>query len=386
MATAARKIETVQPLPVTQNANGQVVPLEENGVVRSTVFPNRLRDLRREKGFESLTEFHSKLPDVTYSRLAKIERGQIFPRPDELLSIADKLGCEAEDLLIDVTDASFDREAWAKENVEASLAFRGGAMQDMRIGAALRLRRHELERSTTDMKDFGLPAATVSRIENADRPFKRWTPDIVKGVKKVFGVNSMVKLMEKVDAYEAKGELGPMMKDLFSTGSLRARQAGPFAQLAAAIPGDKGKMIARSMEIDALSATGKLSPIREAVSKTANIPVFEGVSLSDGSMVLRPTEDSVRRKAGAQAVAIRSDRKILGPLDPRSVMIFEKIDRDDVEENMVLAVLRNRSVTIGAVHKMGRGFRLVQPDSENSICLSAIEGDIAKMVQVSYPN
>ena len=44
------------------------------------------------------------------------------------------------------------------------------------------------------------------------------------------------------------------------------------------------------------------------------------------------------------------------------------------------------SVTIGAVHKMGRGFRLVQPDSENSICLSAIEGDIAKMVQVSYPN
>lgn len=377
MASAAKKIENTQK-QISSNS------LIENGVVRSTVFPNKLRDLRRERGFDSLTEFHALISDITYSRLAKIERGQVFPRPDELLAIAEKLDCSADDLLIDVTDPSFDREAWAKEHVEASLTYRGGAMEDMRLGAALRLKRHEMKRSTTDMKDFGLPAATVSRIENADRPFKRWAPDIVQGVKKVFGVNSMVKLEEKIREYEESGELHSMMEDLFSTKSIRSRQAGPFAQLAASLPGTKGRIIARSMEIDALSAHNDLAPIKEAITKTAKVPVFAGVSLSDGSMVLKPTEDVVKRKAGSKALAIRADRQILGPIDPKSVMIFEKIDRDEIEENMVIAVLRNRSVIIGSVHKMGRGFRLVQTDSENSLCLSQVEGDLAKMVHVTY--
>ena len=163
MASAALKQDNRNPIqnPVINDSD-----LEENGIVRSTVFPNLLRDVRQEKGFDSLTDFHKVIPEITYSRLAKIERGQIFPRPDEIISIAEKLECEAEDLLIDVTDPEFDREAWARDHVEASLSYRGGTMADMRLGAALRIRRHELERSTTDMKEFGLPAATVSRIEN----------------------------------------------------------------------------------------------------------------------------------------------------------------------------------------------------------------------------
>ena len=357
--------------------------LEENGVVRSTVFPNRLRDLRREKEFESLIDFHRTMSDMTYSRLAKIERGQIFPRPDELITIAEALDVDPEDLLIDVTDPAFDREAWARDHVEASLSYRGGAMADMRIGAALRIRRHELGRSTTDMKDFGLPAATVSRIENADRPFSRWSDDIVEGVRRVFGVTSQAGITRKINAYEKDGILHDMMFELFSTDSIRARQVGPFAQIAAVIPGEKGRQIARAVEIDAISGANDLADVDDAMSKLATTSVFEGISLSDGSMALRPTQDTVKRKAGSKAIAIRADRQILGPIDKNSVMVFEPIARDEVKENMVVAVMQDKSVTIGAIHKMGRGFRLVQTDPDRSICFSSLEGELAKMVQVS---
>jgi len=357
--------------------------LEENGVVRSTVFPNRLRDVRREKGYESLTEFDRSVPDITYSRLAKIERGQIFPRPEELVSIADALGVEAGELLIDFTDPDFDPEAWARDQVEASLSYRGGALADMRIGAALRLRRHELDRSTTDMKDFGLPAATVSRIENADRPFSRWGEDIVQGVRRVFGVTSPAGMTRKINAYEKDGSLHEMMYELFSVESLRARQVGPFAQIAAVIPGERGRQIAKSIEMAAISGANDLADVDEAMSRLATTPVYEGVSLSDGSMVLHSTEDTVRRKAGTKAIAVRADRQILGPIDKSSVMVFEPIERDEVKENMVVAVMDGKSVMIGAIHRMGRGFRLVQTDPDLSVCLSSLEGDLARMVQVT---
>ena len=357
--------------------------LEENGVVRSTVFPNRLRDLRREKGYESLIDFHKTMSDMTYSRIAKIERGQIFPRPDELIAIAEALGVDPEDLLIDVTDPSFDREEWAREHVEASLNYRGGTLADMRLGAALRIRRHELGRSTTDMKDFGLPAATVSRIENADRPFSRWSEDIAQGVRRVFGVTSQAGMTRKINSYEKDGSLHEMLYELFSTEALRARQVAPFAQIAAVIPGEKGKQIARAVEMGAISGSNDLAEVDEAMSKHAATQVYEGISLSDGSMALRPSEDTIRRKAGTKAIAIRADRQILGPIDKSSVMIFEPVEREEVKENMVVAVMKDKSVVIGAIHKMGRGFRLVQTDPDRSICLSSLEGSIARMVQVT---
>jgi len=379
MASAALKQQTRDDSVIAFRSED----LEENGVVRSTVFPNRLRDLRRDKGHESLIDFHRTMSDMTYSRLAKIERGQIFPRPDELIAIADALEVEAEELLIDVTDPSFDREAWAREHVEASLSYRGGAMADMRLGAALRICRQKMGRSTTDMKEFGLPAATVSRIENADRPFSRWSEDIVQGVRRVFGVTSQAGMTRKINSFEKDGSLHEMLYELFSVETLRARQVGPFAQIAAVVPGEKGRQIARAVELGAISGANDLAEVDEAMSKLATTHVYEGVSLSDGSMALRPTEDTVKRKAGTKSIAIRADRQILGPIDKSSVMIFEPIERDEVKENMVVAVMQGKSVTIGAIHKMGRGFRLVQTDPDRSICLSSLEGIVARMVQVT---
>lgn len=386
MASTALKI-------VPQNSDSIELPtarvkdLEENGVVRSTVFPNRLRDVRSDQGFASLIDFHKLVPDITYSRLAKIERGQIFPRADELVTISEKLNCRAEDLLIDVTDPSFDRAAWAHGHVEASLAYRGGTMEDMRLGAALRIRRRQLGLSTTDMKPFGLPAATVSRIENADRPFSRWSPDIAEGVRRVFGISSVAGISRKVKSYEKDGELDAMMAELFSVGSLQSRQATAFSALASNLPGERGREIARSVEIAALESSDDavIAPAADIVSKQARIQVFEGVTLSDGSMALRETDEQVRRRGGTEGLAVRADRAVLGPIDPKSVMVFDRIERSEAHEGQVVAIVRRRTILIGAIQKMGRGFRLVHSDGEESTCLSTLEGDVYRMVQVISP-
>ena len=152
------------------------VHIVENGIVRSTVFPNKLRDLRRKAGYETLVDFirETGLEEINYIRLAKIERGQIFPRPDEVVALAKLLNVEPMSLFIDTVEKDFDRESWARDHTEASLTYRGGTREDMKIGAALRIRRRELGLSTTDLKKkFGMPAATASRIENAERPFHR---------------------------------------------------------------------------------------------------------------------------------------------------------------------------------------------------------------------
>ena len=114
------------------------VHIVESGIVRSTVFPNKLRDLRREAGYEMLTDFirETGLEEISYIRLAKIERGQIFARPDEIIEIAKLLNVDPMSLFIDTAEKDFDRETWARDHTEASLTFRGGTREDMRIVAA----------------------------------------------------------------------------------------------------------------------------------------------------------------------------------------------------------------------------------------------------------
>ena len=82
------------------------VHIVESGIVRSTVFPNKLRDLRREAGYEMLTDFirETGLEEISYIRLAKIERGQIFARPDEIIEIAKLLNVDPMSLFIDTAE------------------------------------------------------------------------------------------------------------------------------------------------------------------------------------------------------------------------------------------------------------------------------------------
>lgn len=360
--------------------------LEENGIVRSTVFPNALRDVRRHKGYQTLIDFHETVQDkITYSRLAKIERGQVFARADELMTIAKALGTPPSKLLFDVTDPTFDREAWAKENVEASMSYRGGNIEDMRLGAALRIRRKELGRSTSGMKAYNLPAATVSRIENADRPFTRWDEVTKAGVRRAFGVQSMNEVGQIISRYEKDGRLAEMMHDLFSPEGLAERQNKSLTSLLSELselPGTKTKRLRDSIaSMIARASNDYATPEFDVSSTAAMVPVFEGVS-ADGLMRLRPTKEKVRRpNKGVGGFAVKIDYPVLGPgLPAGSRIVFEEIDRSDITEGMVVAVLHNDTVRIAAAHKVSRGFQLLQSNPEWSARLSSTDGRFARMV------
>lgn len=48
---------------------------------RTILFPNNLRDMRRQAGYESLLLLAEHIPEIPYIRLSKIERGKFSPKP-----------------------------------------------------------------------------------------------------------------------------------------------------------------------------------------------------------------------------------------------------------------------------------------------------------------
>lgn len=211
--------------------------LEDNGIVRSAVFPNAMRDVRRRRGFPTLRAFDGKV-DVTYTRLAKIERGEIVPEARELTSIAAALEVPVGKLLVDPASPEFNREQWAREHIEAKLQNRGGGIDAMLVGAAVRVKRCEMGKSTTHMKSFGLPAATCSRIENADRPVERWDAETMRGIAKVLGCRPSAVKDTARRMFEA-GELDKMLQTLFSPEAIEERNSRKLRALLSELPGTK---------------------------------------------------------------------------------------------------------------------------------------------------
>jgi len=82
---------------------------------RSIVFPNAVRELRKQQGFARLLGLSAVLPDIPYVRLSKIERGEVVAKASELRSIAMAMRVAPEDLLLDIDDPAFDIAAWATE-------------------------------------------------------------------------------------------------------------------------------------------------------------------------------------------------------------------------------------------------------------------------------
>lgn len=298
---------------MAQALRKQSLVLEENGIVRSTVFPNAVRDVRMRRGFDTLRAFDGKV-DVTYTRLAKIERGEIFPTAAEMVSIARAMGVPVSSLLIDPNDPSFDREKWAREHIEASLSHRGGGIEAMKLGAAMRVCRLALGRSTTDMKSFGLPAATVSRIENADRPIERWDAATQKGIAKVLathGERSTVRgnagVIRKVAEMFAAGELDAMLHQLFSPEAIQERNNKRLKALLAELPVGK-----------------KVSKLLQDLDGNADeIVVLSGPSSGNGAFAVSQSDRRVAIPAGAgrASIAVEVTEPVLGPGLPRGTVI-----------------------------------------------------------------
>lgn len=308
--------------------------LEENGIVRSTVFPNAMRDVRLRRGFESLKSFDSQV-DITYTRLAKIERGEIFPTAKEMISISRAMGVPVSSLLIDQKDPAFDREKWARSHIEASLSHRGGGLEDMKLGAAMRVCRLALGNSTTDMKGFGLPAATVSRIENADRPFDRWDAQTQKGIAQVlatFGgasIKGYTGIRKKVNEMYKAGILDPQLHHLFSKEAIEERNNRKLKALLEELP--EGKRVSKL-----------LNDLQESEN---DISILVGTKNDDGSFTVHSSSQKVAPPIGAgrNSIALEVVEPVLGPGLPKGTVIVADPEQEVSDGDV--AIILNSSRT-----------------------------------------
>lgn len=351
------------------------IPVVENGIARLTVFPNNLREIRREGGYETLKDFveATKLDAVNYIRLAKIERGQIFPRPEEMLALAEVLKVEPMDLVIDTLEGKFDRVAWARENIKATLKFSGGNREDMRIGAALRVRRRILGIPILSLQAFGLPAATASRIENAERPFERWKPKVQKAVARAFGLRSMNNADKVIDSYEEDGSLAATMAELFSPAALAERQDNNLLSLLRALPGKKAQRMANKLEEQmAASGVSLASAFNVArddegqevnlLSSATSLTVYVGKT-KDGLTELVESDEPFTRAMDTPDLAMRLDKSVLGMgLPTTALLVFEEFDRKDVADGMVLGLIHGTTIRVVSARAVGRGYALEQAD------------------------
>jgi transcriptional regulator with XRE-family HTH domain len=344
--------------------------LEENGIVRSTVFPNAVRDVRVRRGFDTLRAFASdEHVDVTYTRLAKIERGEIFPTADEMKSIARAMGVPVASLLIDPNDPSFDREAWAREHIEAKLAHRGGGIEAMKLGAAMRVRRLAMKRSTTDMKDHGLPAATVSRIENADRPIERWDASTQKGIAKVLGVRGNAGVNRKVAEMFASGELDGMLRTLFSPEAIHERNSKRYKALLAELP--TGKKVSKLLQ--------------DLNAEDDEIAVLSGDVAEQGAFNVAPSQRRVAIPAGASrsSMAVEVAEAVLGPGLPRHTVIVADPEQPVSAGDVAVVFSGDRSVVrLLSIADNGGSLIGFSMANDSMMTLSALpEGwGVAKMV------
>jgi hypothetical protein len=268
--------------------------LELDPIARGVVFPSHVRDVRRAKGYDTLRDLDGKVKvggsAVTYNRLAKIERGEVVPDASEITGIAKALKVPVDELLVDPTSPMFDRTAWARDHIEASLKNRGGDVEAMKLGAAMRVHRLSMKMSTSDLrKDFGLPAATASRIENAERPLDRWPRDVRNGIARFFGVDGFRKVEERVRIMFEAGDLTAMLSELFSENAVEARNNRKIKSLLDKLPGTAARKIAEHLD----ERYTRLPDVLRTTARSRHLDVV----LNGGHDGQQPADDGVASEA-----------------------------------------------------------------------------------------
>jgi transcriptional regulator with XRE-family HTH domain len=403
--------------------------LEMDPIARGVVFPNHVRDVRRSKNYETLRDFDGKAKVdgtvITYNRLAKIERGEVVPDASEITGIARALKVPVDALLVDPTSPMFDRTAWARDHIEASLKNRGGDLPAMKLGAAMRVHRLSLKLSTSDLKQYGLPAATASRIENAERPLERWARDVKNGIASFFGVDSFRKVEARVEKMFEAGELTTMLSELFSEDALQARVNRRTRSLLAQLPGTAAKKImehldeqyttlpdvlrttARSRHLESMLSAGQdnetVSDEREG---TAEAPVIEGgdtetkgtddmmvlgarllgnritLEAETGRLITRPTG------VGPDAYAVQVDVSTVGSRIQRgSTVVAEEGHEIAAGDLVVIRDSYDNSVMIAEalVEDGSTFFETQSPKSSISMTELTAEEVVAKVVAILMP-
>lgn len=309
---------------------------------RALVFPNHIRKFRKQLNIGSLLELSERLPAITYIRLSKIERGEVFARADELRALADALGIEPDNLLVDVDDTAFDIAAWAEPLHGTSHADIEAERGAVLLAAALRSRRGGDPALTIAVieQDYGIAPVVLSRIENALKPLDRWNEDVRAALRRLFGAADDAALIAHVKALHASGALDPVLplvanpeirltKSRTRIAALREELAMPVTQAPPPPIAPGGDPLA----IDTNAAAGT------ATAAIRLLPVF-GTPLADGLIARSPVDAVVEapRNAGPRAYGLRLGRPTLGAgLPGRATLI---VDPDRYPATGGLAVVR----------------------------------------------
>ncbi len=308
-------------------------------------------------------ELAEQLPDITYIRLSKIERGEVFARAAEMRAIATALHVDPVDLLIDIDDPAFDIEAWAEPILGNERTDPEADRLAVLIAAALRARRAADDTLTiaTLENEFGIAPVILSRIENAHKPYERWNEEVRASLRRLFAAADDAALAAIASAAHARGELEAFLplvanpqlriaKTRARTAALREeltvtaqpaaapRVAGAKARGASGRPPLETAVLERPVPVLDAAAPRKFTAEADdiASSLTASIaasdsatvrlvPVF-GSPLPDGLLARTPTDAYIEapRGAGPRAYGLRIGRSTLGAgLPGRAVLVVD---------------------------------------------------------------
>lgn len=296
---------------------------------RTVVFPNRVREWRQRAGFARLLPFSGQIADIPYIRLSKIERGEVVPRARELRRIADALGIRPEDLLIDLDAPHFSLERWAARFAERRAQDLPEEAFALALAAAIRLRR-QADRTLTIAaieRVYGIAPVTLSRIENAQRPFARWNSATQAAICAVLGVPDETALRDSLTQPVADGVLQSMVAAIQNPALRNQRM--------------RERMVALRAELELLrggDGSFAASP-GTSVPGGRSLAVF-GAPLEDGLVARMPTGLTIADPVGAgpRAFGLRVCRPTLGGGLPGNAIVIVDPDRYPVAGG--LAVVR----------------------------------------------
>jgi transcriptional regulator with XRE-family HTH domain len=368
---------------------------------RSIVFPNAVRELRRQRGFPRLLALSALIPDIPYVRLSKIERGEVVARADELRRIAIALEVMPEHLLVDVEAPDFDIAEWAVDLQDWSARDLEEDWFAVSLAAALRHRREgdaALSIAAIE-RNFGIAPVILSRLENAYKTFDRWNAQTMRAVCALMDVPNVQALRDHVARLREIGALDAHIELIASPavriGKTRAKVAALREELAGqarTVPPRGSKAPPRRMPPMAApaEAADAMTPVIEAiqasdVATVRLVPVF-GAPLLDGLIDRVATGQVVEapRSAGPNAYGLRVCRPTLGPGLPAHGTVV--IDPGRFPSPGGIAVVREAEglrLLIVTVDRQGRmiGYS-THPDRE--VALDMIDpADVATVIAVA---
>lgn len=297
---------------------------------RSVVFPNRIREHRIRAGHARLFAFSHILPEIPYIRMSKLERGEVFARPDELWRIANALHVAPIDLLIDLESGSFDMADWYQPFWDGSAKDEEDeAVFAVLLAAAIRARRYRDTRLTaaTMNAQFKIPAVILSRLENAQKGLARWNSATVYGLCKFFEVDGEAELREHVQRLHRDGQLDEYFGQIPGPEEREVRTRQRLAVLAADLRSGR--------------SSGDANNGKEALVTGRQVAVY-GSAVGDGLISMTRTSDKVEVPsfAGPKSFGLRVGKATLGGGMPSHATII--VDPDRYPQAGGLAVVREQ--------------------------------------------